>query len=48
MDMHRKATDYAMSNENAKVEMAVQKLGMRVPPASRVQVVPPAGAGSKP
>jgi NitT/TauT family transport system substrate-binding protein len=27
MDMHRKATDYAMSNENAKVEMAVQKLG---------------------
>ena len=27
MDMHRKATEYAMSNENAKVEMAVQKLG---------------------
>jgi NitT/TauT family transport system substrate-binding protein len=27
MDMHRKATEYAMSNENAKIEMAVQKLG---------------------
>lgn len=27
MDMHRKATEYAMSNEAAKVEMAVQKLG---------------------
>jgi cell division protein FtsL len=34
---------------HARVEkMAVQKLGMRVPPASRVQVVPPAGAGGKP
>src|SRR3984893_10659496 len=27
MDIHRKATEYAMSNENAKIEMAVQKLG---------------------
>ena len=27
LEMHRKATEYAMSNENAKVEMAVQKLG---------------------
>jgi len=27
MEMHRKATDYAQSNESAKVEMAVQKLG---------------------
>ncbi|HYH40714.1 MAG TPA: NrtA/SsuA/CpmA family ABC transporter substrate-binding protein [Burkholderiales bacterium] len=27
IDMHRKATEYAMSNESAKVEMAVQKLG---------------------
>ncbi|HET7160936.1 MAG TPA: NrtA/SsuA/CpmA family ABC transporter substrate-binding protein [Burkholderiales bacterium] len=27
MDIHRKATEYAMSNESAKVEMAVQKLG---------------------
>ena len=27
MDMHRKATEYAMANESAKVEMAVQKLG---------------------
>jgi NitT/TauT family transport system substrate-binding protein len=27
MDIHRKATEYAMSNENAKVDMAVQKLG---------------------
>jgi NitT/TauT family transport system substrate-binding protein len=27
MDMHRKATEYAMSNENAKIDMAVQKLG---------------------
>jgi NitT/TauT family transport system substrate-binding protein len=27
MDMHRKATEYAMANDNAKVEMAVQKLG---------------------
>src|SRR5438270_2299372 len=25
MDMHRKATEYAMANENAKVDMAVQK-----------------------
>ena len=27
MDIHRKATEYAMSNDSAKVEMAVQKLG---------------------
>ena len=27
MEMHRKATEYAMANDNAKVEMAVQKLG---------------------
>jgi NitT/TauT family transport system substrate-binding protein len=27
MDIHRKATEYAMSNEAAKVDMAVQKLG---------------------
>jgi NitT/TauT family transport system substrate-binding protein len=27
MDIHRKATEYAMSNENVKVDMAVQKLG---------------------
>ncbi len=27
LDIHRKATEYAMSNESAKVEMAVQKLG---------------------
>ena len=27
MDMHRKATDYAQSNDSAKIEMAVQKLG---------------------
>jgi NitT/TauT family transport system substrate-binding protein len=27
MEMHRKATEYAMSNESAKIEMAVQKLG---------------------
>jgi NitT/TauT family transport system substrate-binding protein len=27
MDMHRKATEYAMGNDGAKVEMAVQKLG---------------------
>ena len=27
MDIHRKATEFAQSNENAKVEMAVQKLG---------------------
>ena len=34
---------------HARVEkLAVQSLGMRVPPASRVQVVPPAGAEAKP
>jgi len=27
MEMHRKATEYAMANESAKVDMAVQKLG---------------------
>jgi NitT/TauT family transport system substrate-binding protein len=27
MDMHRKATEYVQANENAKIEMAVQKLG---------------------
>jgi NitT/TauT family transport system substrate-binding protein len=27
MDIHRRATEYAMANDNAKVEMAVQKLG---------------------
>ncbi len=27
IDIHRKATEYAMANEGAKVEMAVQKLG---------------------
>ena len=27
MEMHRKATEYAMSNDNAKIDMAVQKLG---------------------
>ena len=27
MEIHRKATEYAMTNESAKVEMAVQKLG---------------------
>jgi NitT/TauT family transport system substrate-binding protein len=27
MEIHRKATEYAMSNENAKIDMAVQKLG---------------------
>jgi NitT/TauT family transport system substrate-binding protein len=27
MEMHRKATEYAMSNENAKIDMAVQRLG---------------------
>ncbi len=27
LDMHRKATEYAMANDGAKVEMAVQKLG---------------------
>jgi NitT/TauT family transport system substrate-binding protein len=29
MEMHRKATEYAMSNNNAKVEMAMQKLGQQ-------------------
>jgi cell division protein FtsL len=34
---------------HARVEkFALQSLGMRVPPASRVQVVPPAGAQEKP
>ena len=34
---------------HARVErLAVQSLGMRVPPASRVQVVPPAGGEVKP
>ena len=34
---------------HARVEkMAVRTLGMRVPPAARVQVVPPAGAAGKP
>lgn len=34
---------------HARVEkLAVQSLGMRVPPASRIQVVPPAGGESKP
>ena len=34
---------------HARVEkLAVQSLGMRVPPASRVQVVPPAGAEARP
>ena len=33
----------------ARVEkLAVQALGMRVPPASRIQVVPPAGEAAKP
>lgn len=27
MEIHRKATEYAMSNNNAKIDMAVQKLG---------------------
>jgi len=27
MEMHRKATEYAMSNDNVKIDMAVQKLG---------------------
>ncbi len=27
MEMHRKATEYAMANDSAKIEMAVQKLG---------------------
>ena len=29
MDMHKKATDYAMANREAMVEMAVQKLGQQ-------------------
>ena len=34
---------------HARVEkLAIQSLGMRVPPASRIQVVPPAGAEAKP
>jgi cell division protein FtsL len=34
---------------HARVEkLAVQALGMRVPPASRIQVVSPAGAEAKP
>lgn len=34
---------------HARVEKhAVQSLGMRVPPASRIQVVPPAGGEAKP
>jgi len=34
---------------HARVEkLAIQALGMRVPPASRVQVVPPAGRQGKP
>ena len=34
---------------HARVEkIAIQSLGMRVPPASRIQVVPPAGAERKP
>jgi cell division protein FtsL len=34
---------------HARVEkIAVQSLGMRVPPASRIQVVPPAGPEAKP
>ena len=34
---------------HARVEkLAVQSLGMRVPPASRTQVVPPAGPEAKP
>ncbi len=34
---------------HARVEkLAVQSLGMRVPPASRIQVVPPAGGDVKP
>ena len=34
---------------HARVEkLAVQSLGMRVPPNSRVQVVPPVGAEEKP
>lgn len=34
---------------HARVEkLAIQSLGMRVPPASRIQVVPPAGAEVRP
>jgi len=34
---------------HARVEkLAVQSLGMRVPPVSRIQVVPPAGEAAKP
>ena len=34
---------------HARVEkLAIQSLGMRVPPASRIQVVPPAAAEGKP
>jgi cell division protein FtsL len=34
---------------HARVEkLAIQSLGMRVPPSARVQVVPPAGAEGKP
>jgi cell division protein FtsL len=34
---------------HARVEkIATRALGMRVPPASRIQVVPPAGAQSRP
>lgn len=34
---------------HARVEkLAVQSLGMRVPPASRIQVVPPAAGEAKP
>jgi cell division protein FtsL len=34
---------------HARVEkLATQSLGMRVPPASRIQVVPPAGAEARP
>jgi cell division protein FtsL len=34
---------------HARVEkFAIQSLGMRVPPPSRIQVVPPAGSESKP
>jgi cell division protein FtsL len=34
---------------HARVEkIATQSLGMRVPPASRIQVVPPTGGGVKP
>ena len=34
---------------HARVEkLAVQALGMRVPPASRIQMVPPTGGAAKP